>query len=151
MGYVTRTQSSKQNIAGLWIISNTNPHLVCCELFALYLASHRYKSPTLAVSLLQVGSRVDKVCSMPKRKMPSIQALNRHKVIWSIPFIYQHLIKLRQLVTAFTTPPAQMMHHGFIKVFGTVSKLYSVLFFIASLVGIPLGVLWFSNKIFPTH
>ncbi len=97
MGYVARELSPQSKIL-LGFGSFLIPILIWCAVSYLPFIWHPQVQITNSgsVSFLQVGSRVDKSVFMQKHKMPSMQALNRHKVIWSIPFIYQHLIKLRQ-------------------------------------------------------
>ncbi len=125
------------------------PILIWCAVSYLPFIWHPQVQITNSgsVSFLQVGSRVDKECFMQKRKMPSIQALNRHKVIWSIRFIYLHPPSCDSLSDGiYDTTTLKPMHHGFIKVFGTVSRLYSVL----SLLHHSLGLPWGFYVVFPT-
>ena len=149
MGYVAKEFTRKNKLI-LSICSFVIPICLWCAISYLPFVWHPQVQITSSgsVSYLQVGSRIDKMCSISKHKMQSIEILHHHKVFWLIRFIY--LLPMKSL--RLWSPHLQhhqnnLIHRGFIKVYGTVLNWYFQLF-ISSLIGIPLGILCgFSKRI----
>ena len=60
-----------------------------------------------SVSYLQVGSRIDKMCSISKHKMQSIEILPPQGILVNPIYLPAPHEVAKALVTAFTTPPEQ--------------------------------------------
>ena len=150
MGYVVRELSPQSKILlgfGTFLI----PILIWCAVSYLPFIWHPQVQITNSgsVSFLQVGSRVDKNVFYAEAQ----NAVNKGteppqgNLVNPIYLPAPHQVATA-LVTAFTTPPAQADAPWFHQSLWHSIKIVFSAFFIASLVGIPLGILCgFSNKI----
>ena len=149
MGYVAKEFTQKNKLI-LSICSFVIPICLWCAISYLPFVWHPQVQITSSGSVpyLQVGSRVDKMCSISKHKMQSIEILHHHKVFWLIQFIYPLPMKSLRLWSLHLPHHLNnLIRRGFIKVYGTVLNWYFQLF-ISSLIGIPLGILCgFSKRI----
>ena len=150
MGYVARELSPQSKIL-LGFGSFLIPILIWCAVSYLPFIWHPQVQITNSgsVSFLQVGSRVDKSVFYAEAQ----NAVNRGteppqgNLVNPIYLPAPHQVATA-LVTAFTTPPAQADAPWFHQSLWHSIKIVFSAFFIASLVGIPLGILCgFSNKI----
>ena len=150
MGYVARELSPQSKIL-LGFGSFLIPILIWCAVSYLPFISHPQVQITNSgsVSFLQVGSRVDKSVFYVEAQ----NAVNtgteppQGNLVNPIYLPAPHQVATA-LVTAFTTPPAQADAPWFHQSLWHSIKIVFSAFFIASLVGIPLGILCgFSNKI----
>ncbi|HRA28924.1 MAG TPA: ABC transporter permease [Acinetobacter johnsonii] len=150
MGYVARELSPQSKIL-LGFGSFLIPILIWCAVSYLPFIWHPQVQITNSgsVSFLQVGSRVDKSVFYAEAK----NAVNtgteppQGNLVNPIYLPAPHQVATA-LVTAFTTPPAQADAPWFHQSLWHSIKIVFSAFFIASLVGIPLGILCgFSNKI----
>ena len=150
MGYVARELSPQSKIL-LGLGSFLIPILIWCAVSYLPFIWHPQVQITNSgsVSFLQVGSRVDKSVFYAEAQ----NAVNtgteppQGNLVNPIYLPAPHQVATA-LVTAFTTPPAQADAPWFHQSLWHSIKIVFSAFFIASLVGIPLGILCgFSNKI----
>ncbi|MCF7643294.1 ABC transporter permease [Acinetobacter johnsonii] len=150
MGYVARELSPQSKIL-LGFGSFLIPILIWCAVSYLPFIWHPQVQITNSgsVSFLQVGSRVDKSVFYAEAQ----SAVNagteppQGNLVNPIYLPAPHQVATA-LVTAFTTPPAQADAPWFHQSLWHSIKIVFSAFFIASLVGIPLGILCgFSNKI----
>ena len=150
MGYVARELSPQSKIL-LGFGSFLIPILIWCAVSYLPFIWHPQVQITNSgsVSFLQVGSRVDKSVFYAEAQ----NAVNRGteppqgNLVNPIYLPAPHQVATA-LVTAFTTPPTQADAPWFHQSLWHSIKIVFSAFFIASLVGIPLGILCgFSNKI----
>lgn len=150
MGYVARELSPQSKIL-LGFGSFLIPILIWCAVSYLPFIWHPQVQITNSgsVSFLQVGSRVDKSVFYTEAQ----NAVNtgteppQGNLVNPIYLPAPHQVATA-LVTAFTTPPAQADAPWFHQSLWHSIKIVFSAFFIASLVGIPLGILCgFSNKI----
>ncbi|MNR83354.1 putative aliphatic sulfonates transport permease protein SsuC [compost metagenome] len=150
MGYVARELSPQSKIL-LGFGSFLIPILIWCAVSYLPFIWHPQVQITNSgsVSFLQVGSRVDKSVFHVEAQ----NAVNtgteppQGNLVNPIYLPAPHQVATA-LVTAFTTPPAQADAPWFHQSLWHSIKIVFSAFFIASLVGIPLGILCgFSNKI----
>lgn len=150
MGYVARELSPQSKIL-LCFGSFLIPILIWCAVSYLPFIWHPQVQITNSgsVSFLQVGSRVDKNVFYTEAQ----NAVNtgteppQGNLVNPIYLPAPHQVATA-LVTAFTTPPAQADAPWFHQSLWHSIKIVFSAFFIASLVGIPLGILCgFSNKI----
>ncbi|MNZ02707.1 putative aliphatic sulfonates transport permease protein SsuC [compost metagenome] len=150
MGYVARELSPQSKIL-LGFGSFLIPILIWCAVSYLPFIWHPQVQITKSgsVSFLQVGSRVDK--SMFYAEAQS--AVNagteppQGNLVNPIYLPAPHQVAIA-LVTAFTTPPTQADASWFHQSLWHSIRIVFSAFFIASLIGIPLGILCgFSNKI----
>lgn len=150
MGYVARELSPQSKIL-LGFGSFLIPTLIWCAVSYLPFIWHPQVQITNSgsVSFLQVGSRVDKSVFYTEAQ----NAVNtgteppQGNLVNPIYLPAPHQVATA-LVTAFTTPPAQADAPWFHQSLWHSIKIVFSAFFIASLVGIPLGILCgFSNKI----
>ena len=150
MGYVARELSPQSKIL-LGFGSFLIPILIWCAVSYLPFIWHPQVQITNSgsVSFLQVGSRVDKSVFYTEAQ----NAVNtgteppQGNLVNPIYLPAPHQVATA-LVTAFTTPPAQADAPWFHQSLWHSIKIVFSAFFIASLIGIPLGILCgFSNKI----
>ena len=150
MGYVVRELSPQSKIL-LGFGSFLIPILIWCAVSYLPFIWHPQVQITNSgsVSFLQVGSRVEKSVFYAEAQ----NAVNtgteppQGNLVNPIYLPAPHQVATA-LVTAFTTPPAQADAPWFHQSLWHSIKIVFSAFFIASLVGIPLGILCgFSNKI----
>ena len=150
MGYVARELSPQSKIL-LGFGSFLIPILIWCAVSYLPFIWHPQVQITNSgsVSFLQVGSRVDKSVFYAEAQ----NAVNtgteppQGNLVNPIYLPAPHQVATA-LVTAFTTQPAQADAPWFHQSLWHSIKIVFSAFFIASLVGIPLGILCgFSNKI----
>ena len=150
MGYVVRELSPQSKIL-LGFGSFLIPILIWCAVSYLPFIWHPQVQITNSgsVSFLQVGSRVDKSVFYAEAQ----NAVNtgteppQGNLVNPIYLPAPHQVATA-LVTAFTTPPTQADAPWFHQSLWHSIKIVFSAFFIASLVGIPLGILCgFSNKI----
>lgn len=150
MGYVARELSPQSKIL-LGFGSFLIPILIWCAVSYLPFIWHPQVQITNSgsVSFLQVGSRVDKSVFYAGAQ----NAVNtgteppQGNLVNPIYLPAPHQVATA-LVTAFTTPPAQADAPWFHQSLWHSIKIVFSAFFIASLIGIPLGILCgFSNKI----
>ncbi|MDH0826844.1 ABC transporter permease [Acinetobacter johnsonii] len=150
MGYVARELSPQSKIL-LGFGSFLIPILIWCAVSYLPFIWHPQVQITNSgsVSFLQVGSRVDKSVFYAEAQ----NAVNtgteppQGNLVNPIYLPAPHQVATA-LVTAFTTPPAQADAPWFHQSLWHSIKIVFSAFFIASLIGIPLGILCgFSNKI----
>ncbi|MBO7706302.1 MAG: ABC transporter permease [Acinetobacter sp.] len=150
MGYVARELSPQSKIL-LGFGSFLIPILIWCAVSYLPFIWHPQVQITNSgsVSFLQIGSRVDKSVFYAEAQ----NAVNtgteppQGNLVNPIYLPAPHQVATA-LVTAFTTPPAQADAPWFHQSLWHSIKIVFSAFFIASLVGIPLGILCgFSNKI----
>ena len=150
MGYVARELSPQSKVL-LGFGSFLIPILIWCAVSYLPFIWHPQVQITNSgsVSFLQIGSRVDKSVFYAEAQ----NAVNRGteppqgNLVNPIYLPAPHQVATA-LVTAFTTPPAQADAPWFHQSLWHSIKIVFSAFFIASLVGIPLGILCgFSNKI----
>ena len=150
MGYVTRELSPQSKIL-LGFGSFLIPILIWCAVSYLPFIWHPQVQITNSgsVSFLQIGSRVDKSVFYAEAQ----NAVNtgteppQGNLVNPIYLPAPHQVATA-LVTAFTTPPTQADAPWFHQSLWHSIKIVFSAFFIASLVGIPLGILCgFSNKI----
>ena len=150
MGYVARELSPQSKVL-LGFGSFLIPILIWCAVSYLPFIWHTQVQITNSgsVSFLQVGSRVDKSVFYAEAQ----NAVNtgteppQGNLVNPIYLPAPHQVATA-LVTAFTTPPAQADAPWFHQSLWHSIKIVFSAFFIASLVGIPLGILCgFSNKI----
>ncbi|MDH0712100.1 ABC transporter permease [Acinetobacter johnsonii] len=150
MDYVARELSPQSKIL-LCFGSFLIPILIWCAVSYLPFIWHPQVQITNSgsVSFLQVGSRVDKSVFYTEAQ----NAVNtgteppQGNLVNPIYLPAPHQVATA-LVTAFTTPPAQADAPWFHQSLWHSIKIVFSAFFIASLVGIPLGILCgFSNKI----
>ena len=150
MGYVARELSPQSKIL-LGFGSFLLPILIWCAVSYLPFIWHPQVQITNSgsVSFLQIGSRVDKSVFYAEAQ----NAVNtgteppQGNLVNPIYLPAPHQVATA-LVTAFTTPPAQADAPWFHQSLWHSIKIVFSAFFIASLVGIPLGILCgFSNKI----
>jgi len=150
MGYVARELSPQSKIL-LGFGSFLIPILIWCAVSYLPFIWHPQVQITNSgsVSFLQVGSRVDKSVFYIEAQ----NAVNtgteppQGNLVNPIYLPAPHQVATA-LVTAFTTPPTQADAPWFHQSLWHSIKIVFSAFFIASLVGIPLGILCgFSNKI----
>mgnify|MGYP000639110253 FL=1 len=150
MGYVARELSPQSKIL-LGFGSFLIPVLIWCAVSYLPFIWHPQVQITNSgsVSFLQVGSRVDKSVFYAEAQ----NAVNtgteppQGNFVNPIYLPAPHQVATA-LVTAFTTPPGQADAPWFHQSLWHSIKIVFSAFFIASLVGIPLGILCgFSNKI----
>ncbi|UIZ97872.1 ABC transporter permease [Acinetobacter johnsonii] len=150
MGYVARELSPQSKIL-LGFGSFLIPILIWCAVSYLPFIWHPQVQITNSgsVSFLQVGSRVDKSVFYAEAQ----NAVNtgteppQGNLVNPIYLPAPHQVATA-LVTAFTTPPTQADAPWFHQSLWHSIKIVFSAFFIASLVGIPLGILCgFSNKI----
>lgn len=150
MGYVARELSPQSKIL-LGFGSFLIPILIWCAVSYLPFIWHPQVQITNSgsVSFLQVGSRVDKSVFYAEAQ----NAVNtgteppQGNLVNPIYLPAPHQV-VTALVTAFTTPPAQADAPWFHQSLWHSIKIVFSAFFIASLIGIPLGILCgFSNKI----
>ena len=150
MGYVVRELSPQSKIL-LGFGSFLIPILIWCAVSYLPFIWHPQVQITNSgsISFLQVGSRVDKSVFYAETQ----NAVNagteppQGNLVNPIYLPAPHQVATA-LVTAFTTPPAQADAPWFHQSLWHSIKIVFSAFFIASLVGIPLGILCgFSNKI----
>ena len=150
MGYVVRELSPQSKIL-LGFGSFLIPILIWCAVSYLPFIWHPQVQITNSgsISFLQVGSRVDKSVFYAEAQ----NAINtgteppQGNLVNPIYLPAPHQVATA-LVTAFTTPPAQADAPWFHQSLWHSIKIVFSAFFIASLVGIPLGILCgFSNKI----
>ena len=150
MGYVVRELSPQSKIL-LGFGSFLIPILIWCAVSYLPFIWHPQVQITNSgsASFLQVGSRVDKSVFYAEAQ----NAINtgteppQGNLVNPIYLPAPHQVATA-LVTAFTTPPAQADAPWFHQSLWHSIKIVFSAFFIASLVGIPLGILCgFSNKI----
>ena len=150
MGYVARELSPQSKIL-LGFGSFLIPILIWCAVSYLPFIWHPQVQITNSgsSSFLQVGSRVDKSVFYAEAQ----NAVNtgteppQGNLVNAIYLPAPHQVATA-LVTAFTTPPAQADAPWFHQSLWHSIKIVFSAFFIASLVGIPLGILCgFSNKI----
>lgn len=150
MGYVARELSPQSKIL-LGFGSFLIPILIWCAVSYLPFIWHPQVQITNSgsVSFLQVGSRVDKSVFYTEAQ----NAVNtgteppQGNLVNPIYLPAPHQV-VTALVTAFTTPPTQADAPWFHQSLWHSIKIVFSAFFIASLVGIPLGILCgFSNKI----
>ena len=150
MGYVARELSPQSKIL-LGFGSFLIPILIWCAVSYLPFIWHPQVQITNSgsISFLQVGSRVDKSVFYAEAQ----NAINtgteppQGNFVNPIYLPAPHQVATA-LVTAFTTPPAQADAPWFHQSLWHSIKIVFSAFFIASLVGIPLGILCgFSNKI----
>lgn len=150
MGYVARELSPQSKIL-LGFGSFLLPILIWCAVSYLPFIWHPQVQITNSgsVSFLQIGSRVDKNVFYVEAQ----NAVNtgteppQGNLVNPIYLPAPHQVATA-LVTAFTTPPAQADAPWFHQSLWHSIKIVFSAFFIASLVGIPLGILCgFSNKI----
>ena len=150
MGYVARELSPQSKVL-LGFGSFLIPILIWCAVSYLPFIWHPQVQITNSgsVSFLQVGSRIDKSVFYAEAQ----NAVNtgteppQGNLVNPIYLPAPHQVATA-LVTAFTTPPAQADAPWFHQSLWHSIKIVFSAFFIASLVGIPLGILCgFSNKI----
>ena len=150
MGYVARELSPQSKIL-LGFGSFLIPILIWCAVSYLPFIWHPQVQITNSgsISFLQAGSRVDKSVFYAEAQ----NAINtgteppQGNLVNPIYLPAPHQVATA-LVTAFTTPPAQADAPWFHQSLWHSIKIVFSAFFIASLVGIPLGILCgFSNKI----
>ncbi|WP_394998861.1 ABC transporter permease [Acinetobacter sp.] len=150
MGYVARELSPQSKIL-LGFGSFLIPILIWCAVSYLPFIWHSQVQITNSgsVSFLQIGSRVDKSVFYAEAQ----NAVNtgteppQGNLVNPIYLPAPHQVATA-LVTAFTTPPTQADAPWFHQSLWHSIKIVFSAFFIASLVGIPLGILCgFSNKI----
>ena len=150
MDYVARELSPQSKIL-LGFGSFLIPILIWCAVSYLPFIWHPQVQITNSgsISFLQVGSRVDKSVFYAEAQ----NAINtgteppQGNLVNPIYLPAPHQVATA-LVTAFTTPPAQADAPWFHQSLWHSIKIVFSAFFIASLVGIPLGILCgFSNKI----
>ena len=150
MGYVARELSPQSKIL-LGFGSFLIPILIWCAVSYLPFIWHPQVQITNSgsVSFLQVGSRVDKSVFYTEAQ----NAVNtsteppQGNLVNPIYLPAPHQVATA-LVTAFTTPPTQADAPWFHQSLWHSIRIVFSAFFIASLVGIPLGILCgFSNKI----
>lgn len=150
MGYVARELSPQSKIL-LGFGSFLIPILIWCVVSYLPFIWHPQVQITNSgsVSFLQIGSRVDKSVFYAEAQ----NAVNtgteppQGNLVNPIYLPAPHQVATA-LVTAFTTPPAQADAPWFHQSLWHSIKIVFSAFFIASLIGIPLGILCgFSNKI----
>ncbi len=150
MGYVARELSPQSKVL-LGFGSFLIPILIWCAVSYLPFIWHPQVQITNSgsVSFLQIGSRVDKSVFYAEAQ----NAVNtgteppQGNLVNPIYLPAPHQVATA-LVTAFTTPPTQADAPWFHQSLWHSIKIVFSAFFIASLVGIPLGILCgFSNKI----
>ncbi|AYA68826.1 ABC transporter permease [Acinetobacter sp. WCHA55] len=150
MGYVARELSPQSKVL-LGFGSFLIPILIWCAVSYLPFIWHPQVQITNSgsVSFLQVGSRVDKSVfyAEAQNAVDHDLAVPQGKLVNPIYLPAPHEV-VKALVTSFTTAPAQAdapwLHQS---LWHSIKIVFSA-FFIASLVGIPLGILCgFSNKI----
>ncbi|MEG2300808.1 MAG: ABC transporter permease [Acinetobacter sp.] len=150
MGYVARELGPQSKVL-LGFGSFLIPILIWCAVSYLPFIWHPQVQITNSgsVSFLQVGSHVDKSVFYAEAQ----NAVNtgteppQGNLVNPIYLPAPHQVATA-LVTAFTTPPAQADAPWFHQSLWHSIKIVFSAFFIASLVGIPLGILCgFSNKI----
>ncbi|MBV7310024.1 ABC transporter permease [Acinetobacter sp. CWB-G5] len=150
MGYFARELSPQSKVL-LGFGSFLIPILIWCAVSYLPFIWHPQVQITNSgsVSFLQIGSRVDKSVFYTEAQ----NAVNtgteppQGNLVNPIYLPAPHQVATA-LVTAFTTPPAQADAPWFHQSLWHSIKIVFSAFFIASLVGIPLGILCgFSNKI----
>ena len=150
MGYVVRELSPQSKIL-LGFGSFLIPILIWCAVSYLPFIWHPQVQITNSgsISFLQVGSRVDKSVFYAEAQ----NAINtgteppQGNLVNPIYLPAPHQVATA-LVTAFTTPPTQADAPWFHQSLWHSIRIVFSAFFIASLVGIPLGILCgFSNKI----
>lgn len=150
MGYVARELGPQSKVL-LGFGSFLIPILIWCAVSYLPFIWHPQVQITNSgsVSFLQVGSHVDKSVFYAEAQ----NAVNagteppQGNLVNPIYLPAPHQVAIA-LVTAFTTPPAQADAPWFHQSLWHSIKIVFSAFFIASLVGIPLGILCgFSNKI----
>ncbi|NWK74207.1 ABC transporter permease [Acinetobacter sp. SwsAc6] len=150
MGYVARELSPKSKLL-LGFGSFLIPVLIWCAVSYLPFLWHPQVQITQSgsVSYLQVDSRVDKAVFYAEAQ----SAVNagaeppQGKLVNPIYLPAPHEVA-KALVTAFITPPAQPDAPWFHQSLWHSIKIVFSAFFIASLIGIPLGILCgFSQKI----
>ena len=150
MGYVARELSPQSKVL-LGFGSFLIPILIWCAVSYLPFIWHPQVQITNSgsVSFLQIGNRVDKSVFYAEAQ----NAVNtgteppQGNLVNPIYLPAPHQVATA-LVTAFTTPPAQADAPWFHQSLWHSIKIVFSAFFIASLVGIPLGILCgFSNKI----
>ena len=150
MGYVARELSPQSKVL-LGFGSFLIPILIWCAVSYLPFIWHPQVQITNSgsISFLQVGSRVEKSVFYAEAQ----NAVNtgteppQGNLVNPIYLPAPHQVATA-LVTAFTTPPAQADAPWFHQSLWHSIKIVFSAFFIASLVGIPLGILCgFSNKI----
>lgn len=150
MGYVARELSPQSKIL-LGFGSFLIPILIWCAVSYLPFIWHPQVQITNSgsVSFLQIGSRVDKSVFYAEAQ----NAVNtgteppQGNLVNPIYLPAPHQVATA-LVTAFTTPPTQADAPWFHQSLWHSIRIVFSAFFIASLVGIPLGILCgFSNKI----
>ena len=150
MGYVARELSPQSKVL-LGFGSFLIPILIWCAVSYLPFIWHPQVQITNSgsVSFLQIGSRVDKSVFYAEAQ----NAVNtgteppQGNLVNPIYLPAPHQV-VTALVTAFTTPPAQADAPWFHQSLWHSIKIVFSAFFIASLIGIPLGILCgFSNKI----
>lgn len=150
MGYVARELSPQSKIL-LGLGSFLIPILIWCAVSYLPFIWHPQVQITNSgsVSFLQVGSRVDKSVFYAEAQNAVNTGTEPPQGNLANPIYLPapHQVATA-LVTAFTTPPAQADAPWFHQSLWHSIKIVFSAFFIASLVGIPLGILCgFSNKI----
>lgn len=150
MSYVARELSPQSKVL-LGFGSFLIPILIWCAVSYLPFIWHPQVQITNSgsVSFLQVGSRVDKSVfyAEAQNAVDHDLAVPQGKLVNPIYLPAPHEV-VKALVTSFTTAPAQAdapwLHQS---LWHSIKIVFSA-FFIASLVGIPLGILCgFSNKI----
>lgn len=150
MGYVARELSPQSKVL-LGFGSFLIPILIWCAVSYLPFIWHPQVQITNSgsVSFLQVGSRVDKSVFYAEAQNTVNTGTEppQGNLVNPIYLPAPHQVATA-LVTAFTTPPAQADAPWFHQSLWHSIKIVFSAFFIASLVGIPLGILCgFSNKI----
>lgn len=150
MGYVARELSPKSKLL-LGFGSFLIPVLIWCAVSYLPFLWHPQVQITQSGSVpyLQVDSRVDKAVFYAKAQSAVNAGLAppQGKLVNPIYLPAPHEVA-KALVTAFITPPAQPDAPWFHQSLWHSIKIVFSAFFIASLIGIPLGILCgFSQKI----
>ncbi|WP_180171987.1 ABC transporter permease [Acinetobacter sp. YH12023] len=150
MGYVARELSPKSKLL-LGLGSFLIPVLIWCAVSYLPFLWHPQVQITQSgsVSYLQVDSRVDKAVFYAEAQSAVNAGLAppQGKLVNPIYLPAPHEVA-KALVTAFITPPAQPDAPWFHQSLWHSIKIVFSAFFIASLIGIPLGILCgFSQKI----
>ncbi|MCL6233224.1 ABC transporter permease [Acinetobacter amyesii] len=150
MGYVARELSPKSKLL-LGFGSFLIPVLIWCAVSYLPFLWHPQVQITQSgsVSYLQVDSRVDKTVFYAEAQSAVNAGLAppQGKLVNPIYLPAPHEVA-KALVTAFITPPAQPDAPWFHQSLWHSIKIVFSAFFIASLIGIPLGILCgFSQKI----
>ncbi|WP_180120180.1 ABC transporter permease [Acinetobacter sp. YH12086] len=150
MGYVARELSPRSKLL-LGLGSFLIPVLIWCAVSYLPFLWHPQVQITQSgsVSYLQVDSRVDKAVFYAEAQSAVNAGLAppQGKLVNPIYLPAPHEVA-KALVTAFITPPAQPDAPWFHQSLWHSIKIVFSAFFIASLIGIPLGILCgFSQKI----